>query len=61
MGAPGTAFSAPNIVIEYNNNNNKDIAVQGPGNTLYAYFVISGTVYGPLQVGGPGTSFSSNN
>jgi hypothetical protein len=61
MGAPGTAFSAPNIVIEYNNNNNEDIAVQGPSNTLYAYFVISGTVYGPLQVGGPGTSFSSSN
>jgi hypothetical protein len=55
----GAAFSGPSLVRDLNNN--LDIVVQGPSNTLWAYWVISFVVHGPLQVGGPGTSFSSDN
>lgn len=35
------------------------VAAQGPGHALYFYWDLSGTWYGPLAVGGSGTTFSA--
>jgi hypothetical protein len=48
-------------VVIIDSNNNQDIVVQGPSHTLWAYFDIAGVIHGPLQVGGPGSSYSSDN
>ncbi len=69
LGAPGSVFSAPSDVQEGTTNGtdygsgftgNTDIFVEGPNNTLLGYWIIGGTGYGPLQVAGAGTTFSSN-
>ncbi len=60
VGAPGSAFSAP-AMEEESNGGTLDLVVQGPGNSLYAFWSIGTTWYGPLQVAGPGTTFGSPN
>jgi hypothetical protein len=59
IGAPGTAFSAPSLIIDANSN--QDIVVQGPSHTLWAYFDIAGVIHGPLQIGAADSTFSSDN
>jgi len=58
VSSPGTINSAPSLATEPSGN--QDIAVQGPNNTLWAFWEINGTWSGPLQVGGAGTTFSSS-
>ncbi len=61
IGAAGSSYSIPAIASQTNvtTNSNPAVAVEGPNNSLYFYWNISGTWYGPLGVGGPGTTFSS--
>jgi hypothetical protein len=40
-------------------NQSINVATQGPGNTLYFYWNVQGTWYGPYQVGAPGSTFSA--
>lgn len=54
---PGTAFSAPSIAVEASGH--VDVAVQGPYDTLFFFWRIGTTWYGPLQVGRANTAFSA--
>jgi len=51
------AYSAPSLTFEPNGH--QDLALQGPSNTLYVYWLIGSTWYGPLAIGGAGTTYSS--
>lgn len=53
----GSAYSAPSIAIEADGN--IDVAVEGPSDTLFFFWKIGGTWYGPLQVGAAQSAFSS--
>jgi uncharacterized protein YvpB len=55
--AAGSAYSAPSVAVEANGH--VDVAVQGPANTLFFFWRIGATWYGPLQVAAPGFAFSS--
>ena len=55
--ANGSAYSAPSMVIEAGGN--VDVAVEGPSDTLFFFWRIGTTWYGPLEVGGAGSAFSS--
>jgi hypothetical protein len=48
-----TFDSVPNQVV--------NLLAEGPSNTLWVFWTANGTWYGPLQVGGPGTTFDSAN
>jgi hypothetical protein len=60
VGGPGSTYSAPSME-EETGGGTLDLAVQGPGDSLYAYWNLGGTWYGPLQVAGAGTTFGSSN
>ncbi|MDQ6847698.1 MAG: C39 family peptidase [Candidatus Dormibacteraeota bacterium] len=53
----GSAYSAPSIAVEANGN--IDVAVEGPSSTLFFFWRVGSTWYGPLQVGGTGTTFAA--
>ncbi len=55
-----TASSVGNTVSEAidSTSGNTYIAAQGPGNSLYFYWNLAGTWYGPLMVGAHGSTFS---
>jgi len=55
--AGGSAYSAPSVAVEANGN--IDVAVEGPSDTLFFFWKAAGRWYGPLQVGGAGSAFSS--
>ena len=59
VGAAGSTYSAPSME-EETGGGTLDVAVQGPSNSLYAYWNLSGTWYGPLQVAAAGTTFGSS-
>ena len=40
-------------------NNSVNVAARGPNNSLLFYWEVGGTWYGPLGLGGPGTTFSA--
>ncbi len=53
----GDAYSAPSIAVEASGN--VDVAVEGPSNSLFFFWRVGTTWYGPLQVGGAGSAFAA--
>jgi uncharacterized protein YvpB len=54
---PGSAYSAPSLAVE--SSGHIDVAVEGPSDTLFFFWRIGSTWYGPLQVGRAGSAHSS--
>lgn len=56
--APSTPGFAVSEAID-SSSGNTYIAAQGPGHSLYFYWNLQGTWYGPLAVGAPGSTYSA--
>jgi hypothetical protein len=62
LGGAGTAFSVPadSSTNDLAGNHVNNVLVQGPSNTLWVYWSVAGSWNGPIQLGGPGTTFGSS-
>ena len=61
LSGAGTVKSVPTntSVLDTAGNFVTNLFVEGPSNSLWLFWTSNGTWYGPLQVGGPGTTFDS--
>jgi hypothetical protein len=62
LGAANTAFSIPAVasVLDSTPNFVTDTLVEGPSHTLWVYWSSGGAWNGPVQIGGPGTTFDTS-
>lgn len=56
VGGAGTTFSTPGMAAD--SSGDLQVLAEGPANTVYAYWNVNAQFFGPLQIGGPNSTFS---
>jgi len=62
VSGASTVASVPSLdtVNDTVGNLNVNVLIEGPAHTLWVFYNVAGSWYGPLQIGAPGTTYDSN-